>query len=146
MIEFRNFERDDENDTRLFEELEKYVLEHYPNPQRIGCLDRAILERFVETPEDLDLTDPRFLHIFKCAECSRELRDLRRVRESRLQKEFAGSSASIDSGRQASLRIIQWMRAAPARLRTWVIRRVARLRVLLHKPAVEASSDDAKYD
>jgi hypothetical protein len=37
----RRFASDDEDDTLLFDKMQEYVLEHYPNPQRIGCLDRA---------------------------------------------------------------------------------------------------------
>jgi hypothetical protein len=140
---FRTFERDDENDTRLFEELEKHVLEHYPNPQRIGCLDQAILEFFVDAPENLDLADPKYLHIFKCAECSRELRELRRVREDRLQQECAGSSTSSNSGREVSLRWIQQLRAAVAQVRAAAIGRVAGLSDHFRRPPGEARTEGA---
>lgn len=88
MSEINSNARDDENDTRLFEALEDYILEHYPNPERVGCLGRDVLKCFVETPERLDLSDPKYLHVFKCAECTRELRDLRRLREERICQEI----------------------------------------------------------
>lgn len=80
---------DDGNDTQLFEMLQGYVLENYPNPARKNCLDAATLEAFVHAPETLDLGDEKFLHIFKCAECTRELmahREERVRREKRLQE------------------------------------------------------------
>ena len=86
MGELRNFVRDDENDTLLFEKLQEHVLEHYPNPDRVGCFDRAILITFVETPGKLDLEDPKYLHVFRCAECTRDLMGLRQLREERLQQ------------------------------------------------------------
>ena len=82
--ELRNFVRDDENDTLLFEKLQEHVLEHYPNPDRVGCLDRSTLIAFVEAPGKLDLEDPKYLHVFRCAECTRELIELRRLREERI--------------------------------------------------------------
>lgn len=84
--------RDDDNDTRLFETLEHYILEHYPNPERVGCLGQDVLTCFVETPEQLDLSDPKYLHVFKCAECTQELRDLRRLREERIRQEIQSST------------------------------------------------------
>jgi hypothetical protein len=80
---FRSFESDDENDTLLFDKLEEYVLEHYPNPERIGCLNHETLSTLVDAPENLDLADQKYLHIFRCAECTRELIELRRIREER---------------------------------------------------------------
>jgi hypothetical protein len=84
--ELRNFVRDDENDTLLFEKLQEHVLEHYPNPDRVGCLDRSTLIAFVEAPGKLDLEDPKYLHVFRCAECTRDLMELRRFREERIQQ------------------------------------------------------------
>ena len=84
--ELRNFVRDDENDTLLFEKLQEHVLEHYPNPDRVGCLDRSTLIAFVEAPGKLDLEDPKYLHVFRCSECTRDLMELRRFREERIQQ------------------------------------------------------------
>ena len=81
MNERQHFSNNDENDTLLFDTLQDYVLEHYPNPQRIGCLDRPTLEEFVSNPENLDLADPKYLHVFKCAECTRDLMALRQGRQ-----------------------------------------------------------------
>ena len=81
MNERQSFSNNDDSDTLLFDKLQDYVLEHYPNPQRIGCLDRKVLEEFVSSPEDLDLADPKYLHVFKCAECTRDLMALRQGRQ-----------------------------------------------------------------
>jgi hypothetical protein len=72
---------DDEDDTLLFERIQDYVLEHCPNPQRIGCPDHATLSTFVMFPGKLDLADPKYLHVLACAECTRELIELRRIRD-----------------------------------------------------------------
>ena len=83
MTERPKFEWDDENDTRLFEKLEAYVIEHYPNPERLGCLDPSELEALVKSPEKLNPGDQKYLHIFKCAECTLTLRRLRKAHAQR---------------------------------------------------------------
>lgn len=92
MDELQNFVRDDENDTLLFERLQGHVLEHYPNPDRVGCFGRATLISFVETPGKLDLEDPKYLHVFHCAECTRDLMEFRRLREERIRQAAPRSS------------------------------------------------------
>jgi len=84
--ELQKFVVDDENDTLLFNRLQQHVLEQYPNPERVGCFDHETLVAFVETPGKLDLEDPKYLHVFQCAECTRELMELRRLREERLSQ------------------------------------------------------------
>lgn len=81
MNEHQSFFKDDDDDTLLFEKLQEHVLEKYPNPERIGCIDRSTLENWVYSPEKLDLSDPKYLHVLKCAECTRELIELRRLRD-----------------------------------------------------------------
>lgn len=80
MDERQSFFEDDDNDTLLFEKLQEHVLEKYPNPERIGCIDHATLKTWVYSPQKLDLSDPKYLHVLKCAECTRELIELRRLR------------------------------------------------------------------
>jgi hypothetical protein len=81
VAEYRPFSNDDENDTLLFEKMQKYILAHYPNPDRIGCPDLMILEKLSCTPREVGLTDLNDLHIFKCAERTRTLMELRQLRE-----------------------------------------------------------------
>jgi hypothetical protein len=78
--ERQSFLQDDDDDTLLFEKLQEHVLEKYPNPERIGCIDQTTLKAWVYSPQKLDLSDPKYLHVLKCAECTRELIDLRRLR------------------------------------------------------------------
>jgi len=122
----------DKDDTRLFETLEAYILEHYPNPERVECLDREALRCFVETPNQLDLTDPKYLHVVKCAECTRELHDLRRIREARIQQEAESSPAFSGAGMNA----VQEPRRRIVRIvletRIFVLRMVARLKGVFH--------------
>ncbi len=143
MNRLQNFARDDENDTRLFDKLEEYVLEHYPNPQRIGCLDHDTLITFVEIPEKLDLADPKYLHIFKCAECTRDLRELRRVREDRLQQKITSSTTPSDTGRQTIRKWRQRLAAAVAFLCASAIRLAARLKFHSTGLAGEARAEAA---
>lgn len=77
MDERQSFFRDDDDDTLLFEKLQEHVLEKHPNPERVGCIDHATLEAWVYSPEKLNLSDPKYLHVLKCAECTRELISLR---------------------------------------------------------------------
>ena len=144
MNRLRSFVRDDENDTGLFEKLEEYVLRHYPNPHRIGCLDRKILVSIVEAPEQLDLADPMYLHIFKCAECTRDLSDLRRIREDHRHREHMPSVAPSPSGQENMRRhplsqAFAWMRSATLRL-------ADRLTVRFGGYADRASAIPAKID
>lgn len=98
---------DDDNDTLLFKRLEEHVLENFPNPDRIGCFDHDTLVKFVETPGKLDLEDPKYMHVFQCAECTRELMELRRLREERL------AGAAHSKVRQTAWRLT-WAAAALA--------------------------------
>jgi len=82
VVNFQDFLEDDDNDTALFERLQQQVLKNCPNPDRVGCPAHAILEAFIESPAGLTLEDLNGLHILKCAECTRDLIELRRKRES----------------------------------------------------------------
>jgi hypothetical protein len=73
---------EDDDDTLLFEKLQEHVLEKYPNPERIGCIDHSTLKAWVYAPEKLDLSNPKYLHVLKCAECTRELIELRKLRNA----------------------------------------------------------------
>lgn len=83
MDERRSFLQDEDDDQVLFEKLQEHVLEKYPNPGRIGCIDRETLKVWVNSPEELDLSDPKYLHVLKCAECTRELIELRKERNDK---------------------------------------------------------------
>ena len=80
MDERQSFFEDDEDDKLLFEKLQEHVLEQHPNPERVGCIDHATLKTWVYSPQKLDLSDPKYLHVLKCAECTRDLIELRRQR------------------------------------------------------------------
>ena len=104
---------DDENDILLFDKLQEYVQANYPNPERVGCFDQATLRTFVETPGKLDLSDRKYLHIFECAQCTRELIELRRIREERLQRE---ASLSSPPSHNKWLGVMKWKPAVAAAL------------------------------
>ncbi len=90
MDERQSFLQDDDDDTLLFEKLQEHVLEKYPNPERIGCIDHSTLKTWVYTPQKLDLSDPKYLHVLKCAECTRELIELRRLRNAQSERANVG--------------------------------------------------------
>ncbi len=79
MKNHQDFRQDDDNsDAMLFRELEQYVLRNCPNPERVGCPPRSVLAAFVENPMSIALRELNDLHIMKCAECTRDLIELRK--------------------------------------------------------------------
>lgn len=104
MTDNRPFESDDEDDTLLFEKLQEHVLQNYPNPQRIGCLDRATLQTLVENPEKLNLGDPKYLHVFKCAECTRELIELRKLRNEEIMPTSLTAAIATSTSKSSNWR------------------------------------------
>jgi hypothetical protein len=74
---------DDENDTLLFEKLQEHVLVHCPNPERKGCPDPAVLKSLIDDPGNVTLAALNDLHVFKCAECTRLLMELRQKKKQR---------------------------------------------------------------
>ena len=107
MDERQSFLQDDDDDTLLFENLQEHVLEKYPNPERIGCIDHSTLKTWVHSPQKLDLSDPKYLHVLKCAECTRELIELRRLRNEQSTRANIGVPSQL--GTAANWR---WMVAA----------------------------------
>ena len=83
MAKNQSFPIDDDNDTLLFEKLREHVLAHYPNPERKGCPDPAILKKMIEAPGEVTLAALNNLHIFKCAECTRLIMELRQKKQQR---------------------------------------------------------------
>ena len=74
---------DNEDDSLLFEKLQEQVLAHYPNPERKGCPDLAVLRNLIDNPSDVTLAELNDLHIFKCAECTRLLMELQQKKKQR---------------------------------------------------------------
>lgn len=90
MDERQSYFEDDDDDTLLFEKLQEHVLEKYPNPERVGCIEHATLETWVFAPKKLNLSDPKYLHVLNCAECTRELIELRRLRNEQSEHVMIG--------------------------------------------------------
>ena len=67
-------------DAVFYQQLERHVLEHYPNPTRSDCFPSEVLKSVVYEPETLDLQDPKYQHIMECAECLREVIGFREAR------------------------------------------------------------------
>ena len=94
---------DDRDDSLLFEKLQEHVLERYPNPERKGCIDHAALETWVYSPQKLDLSDPKYLHVLKCAECTGELIELRKQRNAERKAQTGNESARPRTWRWAGI-------------------------------------------
>lgn len=90
MDEHHPFSQENNDDTLLFEKLQEHILERYPNPGRIGCIDHSTLKTWVYSPQKLNLSDPKYLHVLKCAECTRELIELRRLRNAQSERANIG--------------------------------------------------------
>ena len=99
----QSFLQDDDDDSLLFEKLQEHVLERYPNPERTGCIDHATLETWVYSPQKLDLSDPKYLHVLKCAECTRELIGLRKQRDASRRVQIGKATARTRNWRWAGL-------------------------------------------
>jgi hypothetical protein len=99
----QSFLQDDDDDSLLFEKLQEHVLERYPNPDRKGCIDHATLETWVYSPQKLDLSDPKYLHVLKCAECTRELIELRKRRDAEKTAHVANEAARPRNWRWAGI-------------------------------------------
>jgi hypothetical protein len=105
------FLQNDDNDTLLFQKLGEHVLEEYPNPNRTGCLDRATLETWVRNTEELDLSDPRYLHVLKCSECTRDLLELCLLHGGQAEPAVAGAAVSRISAGPVGWRWAVWVTA-----------------------------------
>jgi hypothetical protein len=92
------FSQVENQDTLLFEKLQEHILENYPNPNRIGCIDHATLETWVYAPERLNLSDPKYLHVLKCAECTRELIELRKLKKRQSEPAEIGVHSKTRQG------------------------------------------------
>ncbi|MBS1805512.1 MAG: hypothetical protein JST28_19285 [Acidobacteria bacterium] len=99
----QSFLQDDDDDSLLFEKLQEHVLERYPNPERKGCIDHTTLETWVYSPRKLDLSDPKYLHVLKCAECTRELIELRKQRDARRKAQLGNQAVRARNWRWAGL-------------------------------------------
>jgi hypothetical protein len=86
------FLQDDDDDSLLFKKLREHVVERYPNPERKGCIDHSTLETWVYSPRKLDLSDPKYLHVLKCAECTNELIELRQQRDARRRAQIGNEA------------------------------------------------------
>src|SRR5260370_24805467 len=58
---------------RLKKQLQDSILRDYPNPERKGCPDGAVLRELAARPMDQAVEDdPHWQHITHCSECYRE--------------------------------------------------------------------------
>jgi hypothetical protein len=115
----QSFQQDDDDDSLLFEKLQEHVLERYPNPERKGCIDHAILETWVYSPQKLDLSDPKYLHVLKCAECTRELIELRKQRDEQRGAQTRNGAARPRNWQWAGIAAILLCCLAIAGLAYW---------------------------
>jgi hypothetical protein len=62
---------------------ERWILAHYPNPERKGRPDPAVMKSLINDPSNVTLAALNDLHIFKCAGCTRLLMELREKKKQR---------------------------------------------------------------
>jgi hypothetical protein len=61
---------------RLKKQLQDSILRDYPNPERKGCPDGAVLKELAKRPLDESIErDPHWYHLTHCSECYREFLD-----------------------------------------------------------------------
>jgi hypothetical protein len=65
----RNTDRRDGED-----ELDRVLAHANPNPQRVGCLSREVIEALAGRRQPLNA--PGYEHLLECSECYREFRAL----------------------------------------------------------------------
>jgi hypothetical protein len=79
-VSLQHIRGSEDPDAALFRQMEQYVLDHYPNPNRTGCPDSQTLKLLVYEPLTLEFRDAKFLHVMECAECMREVIAFRETR------------------------------------------------------------------
>jgi hypothetical protein len=68
--------------SELFRKIEQHVISNSPNPERIGCFSSDELKTLVRHPEKFNLQDEKYVHIFRCSECAREIKTFRQEYET----------------------------------------------------------------
>jgi len=92
---------DEDPDAELLRKIEQHVLDSYPNPNRVGCFSPEELKEIVHHPERFDLADDeKYLHLFRCAECTRDVIALREG----LERELVAGEANEQSAPSGSVR------------------------------------------
>src|SRR5690348_9809752 len=71
---------------RLKKQLQDSIVRDYPNPERKGCPDGAVLKELAERPLDESVErDPHWHHLTHCSECYREFLDLNNAYRDRVK-------------------------------------------------------------
>src|SRR6201995_2901596 len=118
---------------RLKKQLQDSILKDYPNPQRKGCPDQAVLHALAERPLDHSVEeDSHWLHVTHCSECYREFLDFNnafreRARARRTQLRWAafGAGVAVLAAVSAGIYDAEFARKRPQNAEpTWVKRTV----------------------
>lgn len=56
------------------DDLDRVLSRANPNPDRVGCFSREVLEALAAREQSLD--DPAYEHLLNCSECYREFRGI----------------------------------------------------------------------
>jgi hypothetical protein len=59
-VSLQHIRGSEDPDAALFRQMEQYVLDHYPNPNRTGCPDSQTLRLLVSKPLLLEFRDANF--------------------------------------------------------------------------------------
>ena len=72
-----------DSEEELVDAFDRVVHQEFPNPQRIDCPGKEILQILAQPSEDAEFT-PVLAHIKQCAPCFDELKELRRKARTRV--------------------------------------------------------------
>jgi hypothetical protein len=73
-----------DSEKELVDAFDRVVHKEFPNPQRINCPGKEILQKLAQQPADAQST-PILTHIRQCAPCFDELKELRRKARTRVR-------------------------------------------------------------
>src|SRR5690349_13281124 len=105
---------------RLKKQLQDSILRDYPNPERKGCPDGAVLKELAERPLDETIErDPHWHHLTHCSDCYQEFLNLNNAHRERVKARrvrvrwVVGATAAV----AVVAAVFGWMRGSFGSLR-----------------------------
>src|ERR1700726_2324171 len=106
---------------RIQRDIQSAILKNYPNPERIGCRGKVVVELFAKNPDRITAEDdvnPQsdWYHITHCSPCYAEFLELRSAfRVQSVQRRFTRRSiiATSLAGCAGGLGWLVWQRNQP---------------------------------
>jgi hypothetical protein len=88
---------------RLQREIQTAILKGFPNPERMGCPGRAVLESYAKNPDQITVeddmnTESKWYHVTHCSPCYAEFLELRTAfRVKRVRARMTRRAAILSS-------------------------------------------------